>query len=87
MVGAQIFGNSPSVMSESAKKIQDLGYNIIDINLGCPAKKIAKAGAGAKLLESPNNIESILSSVVKAVSVPVTAKIRIGLFKGQKYCS
>jgi tRNA-dihydrouridine synthase B len=83
MVGAQIFGNSPSVMSESAKKIQDLGYNIIDINLGCPAKKIAKAGAGAKLLESPNNIESILSSVVKAVSVPVTAKIRIGLFKGQ----
>ncbi len=83
IVSAQIFGNNPYVMSESAKKIQDLGYKFIDINLGCPAKKIAKAGAGAKLLESPKNIENILSAVVKAVSVPVTAKTRIGLFKGQ----
>ncbi len=83
IVSAQIFGNNPRIMSESAKKIQDLGYKFIDINLGCPAKKIAKAGAGAKLLESPKNIESILSSVVKAVSIPVTAKTRIGLFKGQ----
>jgi len=83
IVSAQIFGNNPYIMSESAKKIQDLGYKFIDINLGCPAKKIAKAGAGAKLLESPKNIENILSAVVKAVSVPVTAKTRIGLFKGQ----
>ncbi|MDD5021198.1 MAG: tRNA dihydrouridine synthase DusB [Endomicrobiaceae bacterium] len=83
MAVAQIFGNSPSVMADSAKKIQDMGYKFIDINLGCPAKKIAKSGAGAKLLESPKNIENILTAVVKNVSIAVTAKIRIGLFKGQ----
>lgn len=83
MVVAQIFGNSPKIMADSAKRIQDLGYKFIDINLGCPAKKIAKVGAGAKLLESPKNIEDILTAVVKNVSIAVTAKIRIGLFKGQ----
>jgi len=83
IVAAQIFGNNPLVMAESAKKIQDLGYKIIDINMGCPAKKIAKVNAGAKLLENPSNIAKILETVVKSVSVPVTAKTRIGLTKGQ----
>lgn len=83
VVTAQIFGTQPGIMAECAKKIQDLGYKIIDINLGCPAKKIAKSGAGAKLLSNPKNVENVLSSVVKAVSIPVTAKIRIGLFEGQ----
>ncbi|MFA7073767.1 MAG: tRNA dihydrouridine synthase DusB [Endomicrobiaceae bacterium] len=83
VVAAQIFGTQPRIMSESAKRIQDLGYKIIDINLGCPAKKIAKVGAGAKLLANPKSVEDLLSSVVKSVSVPVTAKIRIGLIKGQ----
>ena len=83
IVAAQIFGNNPTVMAESAKKIQDLGYKIIDINMGCPAKKIAKVNSGAKLLENPSNIAKILETVVKSVSVPVTAKTRIGLVKGQ----
>lgn len=83
IVAAQIFGNNPNVMAESAKKIQDLGYRIIDINMGCPAKKIAKVNSGAKLLENPSNIAKILETVVKSVSVPVTAKTRIGLVKGQ----
>lgn len=83
IVVAQIFGNNPKIMAESAKRIQDLGYKFIDINLGCPAKKIAKVGAGAKLLESPKNIEDILTAVVKNVSIAVTAKIRIGLLQGQ----
>ncbi len=83
VVAAQIFGTKPEIMSECAKMIQDLGYKIIDINLGCPAKKIAKSGAGVKLLENPKNVENILKAVVKGVSVPVTAKIRIGLIEGQ----
>ncbi|MDD2524426.1 MAG: tRNA dihydrouridine synthase DusB [Endomicrobiaceae bacterium] len=83
IVAAQIFGTQPEIMSECAKRIQDLGYKIIDINLGCPAKKIAKVGAGARLLANPKNVESLLSSVVKSVSIPVTAKIRIGLIEGQ----
>lgn len=82
-VVAQIFGTKPNIMAECAKKVQDLGYKIIDINLGCPAKKITKVGAGSKLLANPKQIEEVLSAVVKAVSVPVTVKTRIGLLQGQ----
>lgn len=82
-VSAQIFGMQADIMADAAKQIQDLGFKFIDINLGCPAKKIAKVGAGAKLLANPAQIEKVLSAVVKAVSVPVTAKTRIGLIDGQ----
>lgn len=82
-VAAQIFGTKPEIMSECAKRVQDLGYKIIDINLGCPAKKITKVGAGSRLLANPKQVENVLSAVVKAVSVPVTIKTRIGLLQGQ----
>ena len=82
-VVAQIFGTKPEIMSECAKRVQDLGYKIIDINLGCPAKKITKVGAGSRLLANPKQVEDVLTAVVKAVSVPVTIKTRIGLLQGQ----
>ena len=82
-VVAQIFGTKPEIMSECAKRVQDLGYKIIDINLGCPAKKITKVGAGSRLLANPKQVENVLTAVVKAVSVPVTIKTRIGLLQGQ----
>ena len=68
---------------ECAKRVEALGFKIIDINLGCPAKKITKVGAGSRLLANPKNVEEVLSAVVKAVSVPVTIKTRIGLLQGQ----
>lgn len=83
IVAAQIFGTKPDIMAECAKRVEDLGYKIIDINLGCPAKKITKVGAGSRLLADPKHVEEVLSAVVKAVSVPVTIKTRIGLLQGQ----
>jgi tRNA-dihydrouridine synthase B len=82
-VAAQIFGGDSHSMSEAAKIVQDLGADIVDINLGCPVRKIAKAGAGAKLLANEKIISKILESVVKSVQIPVTIKIRMGLLPRQ----
>lgn len=80
---AQIFGGDPYTMGEAAKITAGFGADIIDINLGCPVRKIAKAGAGAKLLANAPLTAKILESVVQNAGVPVTAKIRIGLVPGQ----
>lgn len=82
-VAAQIFGGDAYSMSEAAKKVRDLGADIIDINLGCPVRKVAKAGAGAKLLANEKLTEKILKDTVKSVDIPVTIKIRTGLLPGQ----
>jgi tRNA-dihydrouridine synthase B len=78
-VAAQIFGSDVYIMSEAAKIVRDSGVDIIDVNLGCPVRKIMKAGAGAKLLADEKLVSEILESVVKNVDVPVTVKIRTGL--------
>jgi tRNA-dihydrouridine synthase B len=82
-VSVQIFGGDSYSMSEAAKIVQDLGADIVDINLGCPVRKIAKAGAGAKLLTNEKLVSRILESIVKSVKIPVTIKIRIGLLPEQ----
>jgi tRNA-dihydrouridine synthase B len=82
-VAAQIFGADAHSMSQAAKIVQDIGADVLDINLGCPVKKIAKAGAGVKLLANEKLVSKILESVVKSVEIPVTIKIRIGLLPGQ----
>ncbi|MDR2676543.1 MAG: tRNA dihydrouridine synthase DusB [Endomicrobium sp.] len=78
-IAVQIFGCDVYSMSEAAKIIADTGADIIDINLGCPAKKITKIGAGARLLDNKKLIFKILESVVKSVNIPITIKIRTGL--------
>ncbi|MDR0822986.1 MAG: tRNA dihydrouridine synthase DusB [Endomicrobium sp.] len=82
-LAAQIFGADAESMSKAAKIVCSLGADIIDINLGCPVKKIAKSGAGAKLLANKELIERILTAVIESVNIPVTVKIRLGLAKGQ----
>jgi tRNA-dihydrouridine synthase B len=82
-VSAQIFGGDAESMGEAAKILESLGADIVDINLGCPAKKISKSGAGAKLLADEKLICDILEKTVKSVNIPVTIKIRIGLFPRQ----
>ncbi len=80
-VSVQLFGSDPCVMADAAVIAQDLGADIIDINLGCPVRKIVKSGAGVKLTEDDKNMTAVMENVVKKVSVPVTIKIRIGLLE------
>jgi tRNA-dihydrouridine synthase B len=74
----QIAGSEPSLMAEAAQFNVEQGAQIIDINMGCPAKKVNKKLAGSALLQQPSLVADILDAVVKAVNVPVTLKIRTG---------
>lgn len=76
--GAQIFGDNPDIMAKAALKAMEFSPDFIDINMGCPAPKIAGNGGGSALLKKPELISRIVESVVEASPVPVTAKIRIG---------
>ena len=78
LTSVQIFGNDPAVMAESAKINENLGADIIDINMGCPVNKIVKNGCGSDLLRNPELASRIIKSVVSAVNIPVSVKIRTG---------
>ncbi len=81
--GAQIFGNDPDIMAQGAVlALEKSGCDFIDINMGCPMPKIANSGDGCGLMRTPELAEKIVSSVVKAVPVPVTIKCRLGWDKG-----
>ncbi|HNW28932.1 MAG TPA: tRNA dihydrouridine synthase DusB [Spirochaetota bacterium] len=77
-VAVQIFGNNAEIMAEAASIVEGLGPDIIDINMGCPARRICASGSGAALLLDPGKVFRIAESIVKRVRIPVTAKIRIG---------
>jgi len=77
-ISAQIVGTDPTELAEAAKVNLDLGAQIIDINMGCPAKKVCKTAAGSALLRDEPLVARILEAVVEAVPVPVTLKIRTG---------
>ncbi len=77
-VSVQIAGTVPSVMAEAARHNVEHGAQIIDINMGCPAKKVCNAWAGSALMREPELVARILAAVVAAVDVPVTLKIRTG---------
>lgn len=74
----QIFGSNPEIMAESIPMVMESKPEIIDINMGCPAPKIAGNGGGASLMKNPQLAEDIVRGVVKASPVPVTVKIRMG---------
>lgn len=76
--GAQIFGDDPEIMAKAAVKAMEFSPDFIDINMGCPAPKIAGNGGGSALLKKPELIGRIVEKVVEVSPVPVTAKIRIG---------
>ncbi|OGN65410.1 MAG: tRNA dihydrouridine synthase DusB [Chlamydiae bacterium RIFCSPLOWO2_01_FULL_28_7] len=77
-IGAQICGTKKDLAYDSAKILEDLGFDIIDLNCGCPVSKIVKDGSGAAMLKDVNNIYAVLKNMVDAVKIPVTVKIRIG---------
>ncbi len=77
-VAAQLFGTDPSIMAKAAAICEAAGASIIDINMGCPQKKIIKTGAGAALMQTPALAARIVEKILKAVSIPVSCKIRSG---------
>ena len=81
-LGVQIFGADPNVMAEAARIVEGRGADLIDINMGCPVKKVVKTGAGAALMKSPERIKAIVAAVRKATGLPLTVKIRAGWRRG-----
>ena len=81
---AQIVGTEAKVMAEAARYNVEHGADIIDINMGCPAKKVCNKAAGSALMQDPDLVKKILSEVVSAVNVPVTLKIRTGWAKSRR---
>ncbi len=79
--GIQLFGNEPDIIASSAKLAVEAGADIIDINMGCPAPKIANNGSGSALMKNPKLCGEIVRAVKDSVSVPVTVKIRKGFDK------
>ena len=77
-VTAQLFGAEPSRLAEATRMVEDLGFDAIDLNLGCPAKKVVKACGGSALLRETKLLEQILKTIRAATSLPFTIKIRAG---------
>jgi tRNA-dihydrouridine synthase B len=85
-LAVQIFGSNPATMAEAARMVEAAGADLVDINFGCPVRKVTKTGAGATLLDEPDRAAAIVSAVARAVSVPVTVKMRRGLENGSRAC-
>ena len=80
-IGVQIFGSEPLLMAEQAKRLEDRGFDFIDVNMGCPVPKIVNNNEGSALMKNPLLIGKIVKELVKACSIPVTIKIRAGFNK------
>jgi tRNA-dihydrouridine synthase B len=80
----QIFGSEPRTMAEAAKTVEAAGADIVDINFGCPVRKVTKTGAGATLLDNPDRAARIVDAVASAVALPVSVKMRRGTENGSR---
>jgi tRNA-dihydrouridine synthase B len=77
-IGGQICGSDPALAAPAAKIIEDLGFDVVDFNCGCPVDKITQDGSGSGMLKTPEKIGEMLASMVATVKIPVTVKIRAG---------
>jgi len=82
-LAVQIFGSKPDIMARAARIAVEAGANLVDINMGCPVKKVIKTGAGASLLRNLKRVAEIVSAVRHACPAPLTVKIRAGWFPGR----
>lgn len=82
----QIFGSEPAVMAEAARMVEAAGADLVDVNFGCPVRKVTKTGAGATLLDDPDRACRIVEAMADAVSIPVTVKMRRGLEDESRTC-
>ena len=82
-LGAQLVGCDPAVMGQAAAMVEDMGFDLLDLNLGCPVPKVVSKGGGSMLLREPDTARQIFTKVVKAVKrIPVTVKMRLGFSDG-----
>jgi len=77
-ISAQLFGSNPQVMADAARMVEDLGFDLVDLNLGCPAKKVVKCNGGSGLLRDLPAIRDIFDATRAAVKIPFTVKFRAG---------
>jgi len=77
-VSIQIFGGDPEKMARAAQIVEGMGADIVDVNMGCPVPKIAKHNAGCSLMREPAHAQAVVSAMARAVSIPVTVKMRAG---------
>lgn len=77
-IAAQLFGSDPYTLSESAKIVEDAGFDLVDLNLGCPAKRVVKCNGGSGLLKDLPAIGKIFEAIRAAVKIPFTVKVRLG---------
>src|SRR3954471_364226 len=82
----QIFGSDPAAMAEAARMVDAAGADIVDMNFGCPVKKVTKTGAGASLLDDPEHACRLVEAVATATSLPVSVKMRRGVENGSRVC-
>jgi tRNA-dihydrouridine synthase B len=80
----QLFGAEPRTMADAARMVEAVGADIVDVNFGCPVKKVTKTGAGAHLLDDPERACRIIGAIAEAVDVPVTVKLRRGVENGSR---
>jgi nifR3 family TIM-barrel protein len=82
----QLFGSEPRTMAEAARMVEAAGADLVDLNFGCPVRKVTKTGAGATLLDDPDRAAAIVSAIADAVDIPVSVKLRRGLRDGSRDC-
>ncbi len=85
-ISAQLFGSNPQVMAEAARMVEGLGFDLVDLNLGCPAKKVVKCNGGSGLLRDLPAIGRIFEAVRAAVTIPFTVKFRAGWSDDEIVC-
>ena len=78
-IGLQLFGSEPYLMGEMAKRVEAIGFDFVDINMGCPVPKVFRNGEGSALMQNPKLAGEIVQAIVKAVAIPVTVKMRKGV--------
>lgn len=82
----QLFGSNPVTMAEAARMVEAVGADLIDLNFGCPVRKVTKTGAGATMLDDPDRARAVVEAIANAVDIPVTVKMRRGVRDGSRTC-
>src|SRR4051812_23305308 len=85
-ISAQLFGSDPNVVADAARVVEELGFDLVDLNLGCPAKRVVKCNGGSGLLRDLPQIQRIFEAVRAAVKIPFTVKFRMGWSDAEIVC-